>query len=96
MKFNKEQVKHLANLARLDISDKDLEAYNKDLQDILSYVEKINKLDLGNVPESLRGLDEISIGPRPDSIESSDPQAIESSCQKDGLYVVTPNVFNNK
>ena len=94
MEFNKEQVLHLANLAKLELKEEELESYNHQLQDILAYVEKINNLDLENVKESLSGVEDGAVGPRPDSVEKSYPEAIEQACQKDGDYVAVPNVFN--
>lgn len=96
MGFDREQVKHLADLAKLDISEEQLQSYNKDLQEILNYVNKINNLDLENIKESLSGVEDNPVGPRPDKVESSDVEVIKSASQiKDG-YVVAPNVFNKK
>jgi aspartyl-tRNA(Asn)/glutamyl-tRNA(Gln) amidotransferase subunit C len=94
MKFNKEELLHLANLAKLKLSTEELESYNDQLQDILAYVDKINKLDLKNVKESLSGIEDSDLGPRPDSVEDCVPEAIKQACQKDGDYVAAPNVFN--
>lgn len=94
MEFNKEQVAHLADLAKLKLNEEELESYNSQLQDILTYVEKINTLDLKNVKESLSGVEDSDLGPRPDSVEDSDSELISQVCQKDGQYVAAPNVFN--
>ena len=95
MEFNKEQLSHLVDLAKLDLKDDELKSYNQQLQDILTYVEKINTLDLKDVKESLSGIDDAGIEPRPDSIEKSNPKIIDQACQKDGQYVEVPNVFNS-
>jgi len=94
MEFDKKQVLHLANLAKLNIKEEELESYNAKLQDILAYVEKINNLDLKDIKESLGGAEDSKLGPRPDSVEDCSPSAISQACQKDGQYVATPNVFN--
>ncbi|MBT4516842.1 MAG: Asp-tRNA(Asn)/Glu-tRNA(Gln) amidotransferase subunit GatC [Candidatus Komeilibacteria bacterium] len=94
MEFNKKEVLHLADLAKLKLSEKELESYNSQLQDILTYVDKINNLDLKNVKESLSGIEDSDVGPRPDSVEACKPEAISQACQKDGKYVAAPNVFN--
>lgn len=44
--LNKEQVKHVADLAKLNIDDKDIEKYSKQLSDILTEIEKIDKVVL--------------------------------------------------
>lgn len=96
MGFDREQVKHLADLAKLDISEEELQSYNKDLQEILDYVAKINNLDLEDTKESLSGIEENAIGPRPDKVEKSDPELIKSASQIQDDYVAVPNVFNKK
>jgi len=94
MEFDKKQVAHLADLAKLELKEEELESYKHQLQDILAYVEKINTLNLEDVVESLSGVEDDAVGPRPDSVENSDPKSIEQACQKEGAYVAAPNVFN--
>lgn len=45
MKISKEQVKHIAMLSRLQLSENELEMYQEQLSRILDYVEKLNELD---------------------------------------------------
>ncbi|MGA9292546.1 MAG: Asp-tRNA(Asn)/Glu-tRNA(Gln) amidotransferase subunit GatC [Ignavibacteriaceae bacterium] len=42
-------VEHIAELARLKFKEKELENFTHQLNDILSYVEKLNELDTENV-----------------------------------------------
>jgi|YelNatPaOPRAMG01_1025707.scaffolds.fasta_scaffold16361_3 aspartyl/glutamyl-tRNA(Asn/Gln) amidotransferase C subunit len=42
----KEKVKHIAKLARLDLSEKEIEKYQKDLSKILEYIEKLKEVDV--------------------------------------------------
>jgi len=95
MEFDKKQLLHLADLAKLHIKEENVDSYNHQLQDILAYVDKINKLDLQDVEESLSGIDKASTGPRPDEVEDSQVGIIEDA-YKAGDYVKAPNVFNNK
>lgn len=45
MKISKNEVEHVAHLARLTISGEELEVVTGQLDTILSYVEKLEKLD---------------------------------------------------
>jgi aspartyl-tRNA synthetase len=45
-----DDVRHVAKLARLTVSEEDVEEYAKDLNAILDYVEKLAELDTENVP----------------------------------------------
>lgn len=44
-----EDVKHVAKLARLELSDKETDIFSKQLGDILKYVEQMNEIDTTNV-----------------------------------------------
>lgn len=46
--INEEQVKHIADLAKLNIKDEEMEKYKKQLTDILTEIEKIVEVDIDN------------------------------------------------
>ena len=53
MKLSSQEVEYVANLARLEISDEEKEKFTSQLNDILLYIDKLNKLDTeGVVPMS--------------------------------------------
>lgn len=45
MKLTKEQVTHIAKLARLQLSEAEVEKYQSQLSGIISYVEQLNEVD---------------------------------------------------
>ncbi len=49
VKITKEEVEHVARLARLELSDEEKETFTKHLNNILTYVEKLNELDTKDV-----------------------------------------------
>jgi aspartyl-tRNA(Asn)/glutamyl-tRNA(Gln) amidotransferase subunit C len=48
--LDREQVLHVARLARLQLSDEEVEKMRVELSDVLEHVEKIRELDLADVP----------------------------------------------
>jgi aspartyl-tRNA(Asn)/glutamyl-tRNA(Gln) amidotransferase subunit C len=44
--FSKEEVKHIAKLARLGLSEKEITKFQKELSSILDYVEKLKEADV--------------------------------------------------
>ncbi len=48
--IDREQVLHVARLARLELSDEEVERMSGELSHILEHVEKIGALDLEGVP----------------------------------------------
>ncbi|MBM7572806.1 Asp-tRNA(Asn)/Glu-tRNA(Gln) amidotransferase subunit GatC [Aquibacillus albus] len=55
--ISKEQVKHVAHLARLAITDEEVETMTKQLGDIIKYAELLNELDTENVEPTTHVLD---------------------------------------
>ena len=49
MKISKEEVLHVANLARLKLSDQEAEALSKDMESIIGFANKLNELDTTDV-----------------------------------------------
>lgn len=55
--ITKDQVKHVANLARLAISDQEAEMFTEHLSSIIAYAEQLNELDTTNVEPTTHVLD---------------------------------------
>jgi len=51
-KLTKKDVEKIANLARIEITEKEKNKYSAELTEILGYVEKLNKVDTKNVSET--------------------------------------------
>ncbi len=49
-RISKDKVRHVARLARLRLTDTEIETYQRDLDSILEYVEELGELDTDNVP----------------------------------------------
>jgi aspartyl-tRNA(Asn)/glutamyl-tRNA(Gln) amidotransferase subunit C len=47
--ISKEKVKHIAKLARLALSEKEIENYQKELSKILEYIEKLKEVDVSGI-----------------------------------------------
>ena len=49
MKISREDVLHVAELAHLELTEAEVETYQRQLDSILTYVEKLNELDTSEV-----------------------------------------------
>ena len=49
MKTTEKEVRNIAELAHLYLSDEEVAAYQRDLEEILSYVDKLNELSTDDV-----------------------------------------------
>jgi aspartyl-tRNA(Asn)/glutamyl-tRNA(Gln) amidotransferase subunit C len=57
MKITKQEVDHVAKLARLEFSEEEKDRFAEQLSNILTYMEKLNKLDTKGVEPTAHVLD---------------------------------------
>ena len=88
--IDRDQVLHVARLARLELSEEEVERMSEELSDVLGHIEKIGELDLVGVPPTTHVV-EVSNALRPDEPEPSLPRevALESApAVADGGFLV--------
>lgn len=92
--ISKEEVKKIADLARLELTDSEIENYQKDLSKILDYVEKIQKADVSGVEASLSffGNKNVMREDKPGVIEPENSQYLIEAApdEKNGFVKVKP------
>jgi len=61
MSIDKTQVKYVARLSRIELDNKALDDFTKQLAKILKYMEKLNQLDTKNTPSTshLQGIENV-------------------------------------
>ncbi|MDH4176927.1 MAG: Asp-tRNA(Asn)/Glu-tRNA(Gln) amidotransferase subunit GatC [Thermoleophilia bacterium] len=61
MAITRDQVLHVAKLARLDLGEEELERLTAELSEILDAVSKVAELDLADVPPTSHPLDLVNV-----------------------------------
>ena len=61
MQVEKEEILHIANLACLNIKDEEIEEYRKNLQDILNWVNIVNRVDTSNINETIGSTNNVNV-----------------------------------
>lgn len=61
MRLTKEEVEHVARLARIKISESEKEIFSDQLSEILNYVGQLNKVDTTNVAATARVTEIINV-----------------------------------
>ena len=92
--LTKKQVKHVALLARLELSEEEKEKYASQLSAILEYAEALNKLDTENVPPTAHVLPIKNVF-REDLVSDHMPneKATANAPAKDGNYFKVPKIL---
>jgi len=57
MKITKQQVEHMAELAKLELTATEIAQRASEFSDILGYIEKLNEVDISNVEPMTGGTD---------------------------------------
>jgi aspartyl-tRNA(Asn)/glutamyl-tRNA(Gln) amidotransferase subunit C len=73
--LDRAQVLHVARLARLELSEEDVERMASELTKVLDHIEKIRELDLEGVPPTSHVVD-VTGGLRPDEPTPSLPRDV--------------------
>jgi aspartyl-tRNA(Asn)/glutamyl-tRNA(Gln) amidotransferase subunit C len=89
--IDREQLLHVARLARLELREEEVERLGQQLNDILAAVSKVSELDLSDVPATSHPLDVVNVWaddePRP--CLSAD-EALANAPEREGDFFKVP------
>jgi aspartyl-tRNA(Asn)/glutamyl-tRNA(Gln) amidotransferase subunit C len=92
--ISKEKVKHIAKLARLSLTEKEIERMQKDLAKILDYVDKLKEVDISKTKTFSMELENVF---RKDFAESQEliesQKLIEMAPEKKENYIKVKSVL---
>lgn len=94
MKITREEVGHVAQLARLKLGEEQTERLTGQLNDILSSMEKLNQLDTSGVPSTNHALD-LTGALREDQVRPSleRERALKNAPESNGEAFIVPRVI---
>ncbi len=94
MKITPDLIKYLESLARITLSEDEEKKVGKELQDILTYIDKLNELDTRGVEAMSHCFPLVNVF-RPDEVKASmSPEEIVANAPEssDGAFVVPKTV----
>jgi len=94
-KVSIEDVKKLANLSKLSLSEDELKKYKQEIENILGYVEQLNSIDTDGVEETSQ-VTGISNSTREDKIKdygTSKQQLLSNSPDQESGYIKVRRVL---
>ena len=94
MKITRDEVAHVAQLARLNLGEEQMERLTGQLNDILSSMEKLNQLDTSGVPSTNHALD-LTGAMREDQVKPSleRDRVLANAPESNGESFVVPRVI---
>ncbi len=93
-KITREEVRHVAMLARLDLTETEELRMTDQLNQILSYMEKLNELDTAEIPATTHAIQLQNVF-RPDKVVDSlqREKTLMNAPETDGASFVVPKVI---
>ena len=96
--ITKEEIKKISSLAKINISDNELDNYSEQLSKILEYMSQLNEVDTSEIEEFSNKLFNNKQSLRDDKITPSlDRDTILNlSPDSDGVYFKVPKIINEE
>ena len=95
-KITKEEVKKVANLARLELNEGEINNHSEQLEKILEYIKQLEKIDTKDVPSTTRAIEVINVF-RKDSKKNSDciEELLELGPSREDKYFKVPKIITD-
>jgi aspartyl-tRNA(Asn)/glutamyl-tRNA(Gln) amidotransferase subunit C len=97
MELSRDDVKKVAALARLKVTESEVDSLVHDLGAIIGYVEVLKEVDTTNVEPLVHAV-ELQNVLRPDELKDSlpRPQALSNAPRTDGKYFLVPAIIESE
>ena len=94
MFIDKDKIKHTSKLARISLNEKKVESLSKDLSNIFSFIEKLNKINTENVKPLTSILDQ-TLRTREDKVSDGGirDKILENAPNKNEEFFIVPKVI---
>jgi aspartyl-tRNA(Asn)/glutamyl-tRNA(Gln) amidotransferase subunit C len=95
MKLTRDEVKHIAKLARLELSEDEIEKFSRQLSDILSHAKMLDEIDTINVEpiSQITGLKNVIFKDEPNECAFTDKLLDESPQEIKDHMIKVKSVF---
>ncbi len=94
--LTKQEIEHIAKLARIEFNDDDIELMRKDLSSIIDYFGKLKEVDVENIQPSTHSVDVKNVV-RKDSSKKPDlnlaKSLVEAAPNKENKYIRSRPIF---
>ena len=94
MPIDKNQVKKVAKLSRISLEDNKIDSLSKDLDSILTFVEKLNELDTKEI-KTLKSITNKTLEARNDIVDDGKIKndILKNSPEKNDDFFIVPKVL---
>ena len=95
MKVSKDEIRHIANLASLNLTETEVEKYANNMDNILNFAETINGIDTNSVDETITAISEYNVFRKDEINEFEDNDALLANApsKEDNMFII-PKVID--
>ena len=95
-KITNQEVKKVANLARLELNEDEIKNHAEQLEKILEYINQLEKINTDNVPSTTRAIEVTNVF-RKDEKKNSDciNELLELGPSREDQYFKVPKIIND-
>ena len=95
--IDREQVRKVAHLARLELTSEEEELFTTQLGSILDYFEQLNELDVEKIQPTTRAID-VSNVTRQDKLQPypDREEILQGAPEQEGEYFKVPKIINQE
>ena len=95
-KITKEEVKKVANLARLELNENEIKSHAEQLEKILEYIKQLEKIDTFDVAGTTRAIEVINVFRKDKKINSDcTEELLELGPSREDKYFKVPKIIND-
>ena len=92
---NKEEIKHIADLSMLNLSEDEIQKFTAHMQDIVEFANKVNSLETEGVTESAFALDTFNVFRKDEVRDSFDrEELLQNAPSSNGEAYSLPSMMN--
>lgn len=90
MKITREQIEHVANLARLSLTEEEKEKLTREMVEIIGFADKLNELDTGGIEPTAHAIPIVNVFRKDETAPSYDRDNILANApsQDEGCFKV--------
>ena len=96
MAISREEVEHVARLARLELSDSEIELFREQLSAVLERAQRIQSIDLDDVPETSHPIELTNVWREDVVVPPPDAEGILGNApERDGPFFRVPKILED-
>lgn len=94
-RINSEEVKKVAELARLELNDNQTQIHSEQIEKILDYIKQLENIDTENVPCTTRAIEVVNVLRKDDKKEYSNADnLLELAPSREKTFFKVPKIIN--